>query len=257
MASRSTAKSDASRTPIRGASFAMSGTLTVQPLILVVEHDQHPGRSIVSTLAVQGFRTLQAPPRAAALTRAVGHEPDLILLDVSDAGVDGVGLTTRMRDWGSAPIIAILSRSRESERAALLDAGANDYIIRPFATADLLARMRVWLREKARMQAQRFSSDAPVERLRIDRDRRTLYVDGREVHITPLECKLLLILAHSGGRSLTEEQILTAVWGSNAPARPQYLRAHVRQLRQKLERDPARPRYLVTEAGGGYRLKLG
>jgi len=235
----------------------MTGTLSVQPLILVVEHDQQPGRSIVSTLAAQGFRTLQAPPRAAALTRAVGHEPDLILLDVSDGDVDGVGLTQRLRDWRSAPIIAILSRSRESERAAILDAGANDYLIRPFATADLLARMRVWLREKARMQAQRFSSEAPAERLRIDRDRRTLYVDGREVHITPLECKLLLILAHSPGRSLTEEQILTAVWGSKAPARPQYLRAHVRQLRQKLERDPAKPRYLVTEAGGGYRLKLG
>ncbi|MGD0679947.1 MAG: winged helix-turn-helix domain-containing protein, partial [Polyangiaceae bacterium] len=214
------------------------------------------GRSLVSMLATHGFRTLQASTRAGPLTRAVGHQPDLVLLDVSHAAVDGVALTTRLRDWTVAPIVAILARSRENQRAAILDAGANDYIVRPFATADLLARTRVWLREKARMQAQRFASDVSTERLRIDRDRRTMFIDGREVHITPLECKLLLALAHNSGRAMTEEQILAAVWGAKDATRAQYLRTHVRQLRQKLERDPSRPRYLVTEAGG-YRLKLG
>jgi two-component system, OmpR family, KDP operon response regulator KdpE len=235
----------------------MTGPFAVQPLILVVEDEPHLGRSLVSTLASHGFRTLQASTRAGALTRAVGHEPDLVLLDVGHAEVDAVGLTTRLREWTNAPIVAILARAREKQRASVLDAGANDYIVRPFAAGDLLARMRVWLRQKARMQAQRYGSEPGAERLRIDRDRRALFIEGREVHITPLECKLLLTLAHNPGRSMTEEQILAAVWGSKTATRAQYLRAHVRQLRQKMEKDPARPRYLVSDPGGGYRLKLG
>ena len=235
----------------------MSGAFSAQPLVLVVEDERRTGRSLVSSLASFGFRTLQAPARVAALTRAVGHEPDVVLVDASDPDIDAVGITTRIRDWTSAPIVAIFDAARAGRRAAILDAGANDYVVRPFAQGDLAARIRVWLRQKARMQAQRFALDMATERLRIDRDRRTLVVDGREVHITPLECKLLLVLAHNPGRTLTEDQILAALWGSKASTRAQYLRAHVRQLRLKLEKDPTRPRYLVTEAGGGYRLNLG
>lgn len=235
----------------------ISGPFGVQPLVLVVEDEPDLGRSLVSTLASHGFRTLQAPTRAGALSRAVGHEPDVVLIDLSHAEVDGVGLTARLREWTAVPIVAILPKGREREKAAVLDAGASDYLVRPFALADLVSRMRVWLRQRSRMQAKRSGGESPVERLRIDRDRKTLFVDGREVHITPLECKLLLALAQHAGRSMSEEQILAAVWGPNAVTRAQYLRAHVRQLRQKLEKDPARPRYLITEAGGGYRLKLG
>jgi two-component system, OmpR family, KDP operon response regulator KdpE len=234
----------------------MSAPLSVQPLILVVEDEPHLGRSVlVSTLATYGFRTVEAPMQSNALTRAVGHQPDLVLVDLSRAGVDAVGVTARLRAWTTASIVAILARSNDAQRAAVLDAGANDFITRPFSPGDLLARLRVWLRQKARMPFPRTPSEIGGERLRIDRERRTMIVDGREVHITPLECKLLLTLAH--GRSMTEEQLLAAVWGSSGRSRSQYLRIHVRQLRQKLERDPARPRYLLTDAGGGYRLKLG
>jgi two-component system KDP operon response regulator KdpE len=138
---------------------------------------------------------------------------------------------------------------------SVLNAGANDYVVYPLERADLLDRIRVWLRQSARIQPQRPSLETGNERLRIDWDRRVVFVDGREVHITPLEWKLLLVLAHSQNRGITEEQILTSVWGTGSGPRIQHLRACVRQLRQKLERDPARPRCLAVE-GGRYRLKL-
>ncbi|MGA7123829.1 MAG: response regulator transcription factor [Polyangiaceae bacterium] len=243
--------------PTQRPSPWLRGGSGVQPLVLVVEDEPHARQSLVSTLATHGFRTLHAGSRAGALTRAVGHEPNLLLIDVGDPGIDGVGLTARLREWTSAPIVVLLQRGHKQERSAFLDAGANDYLVRPFATDDLVARMRVWLRETERVQSARAPFDARTERVRIDRDRRSVFVEGREIHITPLERKLLLALARSPGRSMSEEQILAAVWGPKSATRAQYLRSHVRQLRQKIEKDPARPRYLVTDAGGGYRLNLG
>jgi two-component system KDP operon response regulator KdpE len=241
----------------RPQSSWMSGPAGVQPLVLVVEDQSRLGRSLVSTLASHGFRTLRAGTKANALMRAVEYQPDFVLLDVQALQGDAVGVTGRLRDWTAVPIVALLPRERANEGGAVLDAGANDYIVRPFRTTDLLARMRVWLRQSARTRAQRLLGDATAERFRIDGDRRTLVIEGREVHVTPLECKLLLALARSPGKVLTEQQILAAVWGAEGASRSQYLRAHLRQLRQKIERDPDRPRHLVSEAGGGYRLKLG
>jgi two-component system KDP operon response regulator KdpE len=240
----------------RSPSSWMSRPGAVQPLVLVVEDEPHPGQSLVSTLASHGFRTLRAGTRATGLSRAVEHGPDLVLLDLEEPGVDAIGLTMRMRDWTAAPIVVLLDRAREREKSRMLDVGANDYVVKPFATGDLLARMSVWLREKARRRAAAVQLQAGPDRIRIDRDRRSLFVEGREVHITPIECKLLLALAHGSGRPMSEDQILSALGGPSSSARVHYLRAQVRQLRQKIERDPARPRYLLNEAGGGYRLKL-
>jgi two-component system, OmpR family, KDP operon response regulator KdpE len=233
----------------------MSRSAAFQPLVLVVDEDPHLGQSLVSTLASHGFRTLHAATRDSALTRAVGHEPDLILLNVVAPTTDSVGLTSRLRASASAPIVLLLDRSGEREKS-VLDAGANDFIIKPFSTADLLARIRVWLRESARTHVPRYLADARADRIRIDRERRSIFVEGREVHITPIECKLLLTLARCPGKALSEEQILSALWGPGSSTRAQYLRAHVRQLRQKIESDPGRPRHLVTDVTGGYRLKL-
>ena len=235
----------------------MNRQFAAEPLVLVVEDELRSGRSVASNLVGFGFRAEQASPRVSALIRAVGHEPDIVVLDAVHLGADAVRLTARIRDWTATPIVAIVEASRPSQRGALLDAGANDYIVRPFAWTDLAGRLRVWLRQKGRMHAQRFALHLASERLRIDRDRRTIIVEGREVHITPLECKLLLILAHNPGRAMTEDQILAAVWGPKASIRAQYLRAYVRHLRLKLEKDPTRPKYLVSDAGGGYRLNLG
>jgi two-component system KDP operon response regulator KdpE len=234
----------------------MSRAAAVQPLVLVVENESNLGQSLVSTLAIHGFRTIHAGTRAGPLTRAITHEPDLVLVDVIGPGTDGVDLTIQLRDWTSAPIIVLLGQAREQESTAVLDAGANDYIVRPFTTGDLLARMRVWLRETARSHPHSLGPEPRAERIRVDRNRRSLFVEGREVHITPLERKLLLTLSRSPGRVMSEEEIMVALWGPGSTTHTQYLRTHVRQLRQKIERDPARPRHLLTEVGGGYRLKL-
>jgi two-component system KDP operon response regulator KdpE len=176
-----------------------------------------------------------------------------VLLDAGPRSIDAVGLTAQLRAWTSAPILVLLARSRNRERTALLDAGANDYVVKPIATADLVARMRVWLRQ----QRPRGTYQHGPERLRIDRERRSVFVDGREVHVTPMERKLLLALARRAGSPMTEAQIVAAVWGKGSKTRAHNLDAYMRRLRQKIERDPARPAHLFAEAGGGYRLKLG
>jgi two-component system, OmpR family, KDP operon response regulator KdpE len=224
--------------------------------VLVVDPDVHPGPSIASVIAGQGFRTMRVSTRAGELARAVHCDPDLILLDLSYLAAEGFGLAARLRNLTQAPIVAVLAQAREGERVSVLDAGANDYVVHPLERADLLGRIRVWLRQSARIQPQRPSPETGTERLRIDWDRRVVFVDGREVHITPLEWKLLLALSRSLNRGITEEQIVTSVWAAGSGPRIQHLRACVRQLRQKLERDPAHPRYLALE-GGRYRLKLG
>ncbi len=240
----------------RASSQWMTGPATLEPLVLVVEDEPQMRRFLVSTLASNGFRSVQVGTKVGALARTVGREPDLVVLDVSHPGVDGVEVTARLRDWTSAPILVVLGEGGDQEGFALLDAGASDYIVKPFGKGELLARLRVWLTQAARAQRPRLASQPPVERLRIDRERRSLIVEGREVHITPLECKLLVALARTPGSVLTEEQIVAAVWGAGASRQTQYLRAHVRQLRQKIEKDPNRPRHLLMESGGGYRLKL-
>jgi two-component system, OmpR family, KDP operon response regulator KdpE len=234
----------------------MSRPSAVQPLVLVVEDEPLHGLSLVSTLASHGYRTLHAGSRTSALTQAAEHEPDLVLFDLPEPSVDSIGLATRLREWTSAPIVVLLDGEREKEKSAMLDAGANDFLVKPFATGDLLARMRVWLRQRAREHVSGTMSQAPSDRIRIDRERRCLYVEGREVHITPIECKLLLTLARSSGRGMSEGQVLAALWGPSSSSRVRYLRAQIRQLRQKIERDPSRPKHLLNEVGGGYRLKL-
>jgi two-component system KDP operon response regulator KdpE len=214
-------------------------------------------RFLVSALASYGFRSLHMGTHAPTIASAVRNEPDLILVDVGRSSAEAVSLATRLRESTPAPILVLLELPRERDGADLLDAGANDYVVKPFAAADLVARMRVWLRQAARARRPSMQPPQPLHRLRIDRERRSLVVDGREVHLTPTECTLLVALSRSRG-AMSEEQIVAAVWGMEAPPQAQqHLRTRVRQLRNKLERDPMRPRHLVDEAGGGYRLKLG
>jgi two-component system KDP operon response regulator KdpE len=220
--------------------------------VLVVEDLSRSRRSLVSTLASHGFRAVRTGTKTSALTRAIGYEPDFVLLDVQDVG-NAVEVAARLRDLTAAPILVLLPKESAGDGGTLLDAGASDYLVRPFRPSHLVARMRVWLRQSARERGKAPDTD----RFRIDAERRTLIVEGREVHLTPLECKLLFALARSPGKALTPEQLLAAVWGAKGPSRGPYLRAHLRQLRQKIEGDPDRPRYLVTAPGGGYLLKPG
>jgi two-component system KDP operon response regulator KdpE len=235
----------------------MAGPAVVQPLVLVIEDEPRMRRFFVSALASNGFRSLHAGTAAAMVARAIAHEPDLILLDVSPPVPDAAGLTAWLRERTTAPILVVLAQPGEHERVAVLDAGANDYVVKPVGASDLLARMRVWLQHASRVRPVRPGSDPTSQRFHLDRERRSLFVEGREVHVTPLEYKMLSALAREPGRVLTEEQMLASVWGPGSSLQRQSLRAHVRQLRQKIERDPSRPRYLVTESGGGYLLRLG
>ena len=225
----------------------------MQPLVLLVDDEPAKEHLLISALATNRFRCLRAVGTTSALTQALRHGPQLVLLDASPAGIDAVGLTARLRAWTSAPVLVLLSPSYSQERAALLDAGANDYVIQPIVVVDLVARMRVWLRQQ---QSHQRTYEPGAERLRIDRERWSIFVDGRETHLTPIEFKLLLALSRRPGATMTEAQVLASVWGKGPMTRAQ-LREHVRRLKQKIERDPARPAHLLTERGGGYRLNLG
>lgn len=223
----------------------------MQPLVLLVDDGLSTQHLLVSALASHGFRCLRAATKTDALARAVRLEPDVVLLEAGAGGVDATVMTAGLRGWTSAPILVLLPRLRSrDDRTALLDAGASDYVFMPVSTVDLVARIRVWLRQ----QRQGGTNESRAGRLRIDRERRMLFVDGREIHLTPIECKVLLALARRRGAPMKEAQILACVWGKGSMTRAQHLHAHVRRLRQKIERDPARPAYLVTESHGGYRL---
>jgi two-component system KDP operon response regulator KdpE len=240
----------------RASLFPMIGSGAVHPLVLVVADDSVRRRSLVSTLAFHGFRSLEAGVDAAAVARAIVHRPDLLLVDVNQTAAEVVDVAARLREGTSTPILALLARPDEPLQAAVLDRGANDYIVRPFGIPELLARMRVWLRQVAWPRSAKAPMEERRERLRVDLERRSLFVDGREVHITPIERRLVIALVQRAGQGLTETQAVVALWGRWAPAQVRYLRMLIRQLQQKIEREPSRPRHLLSTAEGGYRLRF-
>lgn len=237
---------------MRVPSFSTAAAVDVQPLVLLIDDEPEKQHLLISAFASNGFRCLRAVATTNALTQALRHQPQLVLLDAGPRDVDAIGLTVRLRGCTSAPIIVLLARSQSPERTALLDAGANDYVVRPVVAEDLIARMRVWLRQ----QKHRPTYEPGAGRLRLDRERWSIFVDGHETHLTPTEFKLLLALARRSGAPMTEAQVLASVWGKGPMTRTQ-LHEHVRRLKQKIERDPARPAHLLTDTDVGYRLNLG
>lgn len=225
------------------------------PLMLLVEDEPPMRRLLQAVLGDHGYRTVSAASGAEALAQASAYNPDFVLLDLGLPDVDGVEIARRLREWTDAPILVVSARGQESDKVTALDVGANDYITKPFATGELLARVRVWLRQSARVGPQHDESTIEVGELRIDLARRLVFVAGEEVHLTPIEYKLLAALMRNAGRVMTHRQLLELTWGPAYASETQYVRVYVGQLRQKLERDPARPRYLVTEPAVGYRLR--
>jgi two-component system, OmpR family, KDP operon response regulator KdpE len=229
-------------------------------LVLVVADGPGARRLLVSTLVANGFRSLETAPATKALSHAVTHAHELVLLDLEHPGGGGtepIQMVAYVRAMTPAPILVILPRSDEPAQAAVLDAGANDFIVRPFDPLELLARVRVWLRQVSRLKSARTPTEAPRGRVRFDSERRSLFVEGRAVHITPIERKLVLALVRNPGAAMTLGQAMTAVWGERSPPQVRYLRTVVRQLRLKIERDPQRPEHLISTTDGGYRLNLG
>ena len=223
-----------------------------EPLVLVVEDDAQVRRFLRAALSSHAFRLVEAGSVREAEQLATSHNPDVYLLDLGLPDGDGVDLARRLRDWTRAPIIVLSARGREEDKVNALDAGADDYLTKPFGVNELLARLRVALRH-----AQATPAGEPVLEagpLRVDLARREVTVEGREVRLTPTEFKLLALLARHAGKVLTHRQILKEVWGPNA-TEAHWVRVHMAELRKKVELDPARPRLLVTEPGVGYRLR--
>jgi two-component system, OmpR family, KDP operon response regulator KdpE len=228
----------------------------VMPLVLVVEDDRRMLAYLRAMLSDQRFRIIDADTGTQAIAQAATHNPDFVVLDLGLPDMDGIEVTARLREWTAVPILVVSARHQESEKVAALDAGANDYLTKPFGTGELLARMRVWLRQAQRTEADALTSVLDVGELRIDFSKRLAFARGREVRLTPTQYKLFGILMRNAGKVLTHEQILSTVWGPAYTKETQYLRVYMAALRQKFEKDPARPRYLVTEPGIGYRLRL-
>ncbi|MDI1475746.1 response regulator [Polyangium sp. y55x31] len=226
-----------------------------RPLVLLVEDEPQMRRFMRATLTSHGYRLLEAGNSAEALMLASTHNPELLLLDLGLPDGDGIDLTRRIREWGRMPVIVISARGREDDKVAALDAGADDYLTKPFGVNELLARMRVALRHARAGGTPSGTQTIEVGDLGIDLVRREVKKGGQEVHLTPIEYKLLVLLAQNAGKVLTHQHILKEVWGPAYANQPHYVRVHMAELRKKIEANPARPKLLVTEPGVGYRLR--
>jgi two-component system KDP operon response regulator KdpE len=223
-------------------------------VVLVVEDEAPIRRFLKPALEAEGFKLLEATAGDQAIAMAASHNPDLILLDLGLPDIDGLEVIKRVREWSQTPIIVISARGKDTEKVDGLNAGADDYLSKPFSVEELIARMRVAIRH---LTQSRSGKDEPVFQtgeLRVDLARRMIWRGSQEIHLTPIEFKLLAVLVRYNGRVLTHRQLLKEVWGYRSDEQAHYLRNYIHALRHKLEPDPARPRYLRTEAGVGYRL---
>lgn len=219
--------------------------------ILVLEDDPAMQSFLTTLLKSKQYQTYSYEQGLDALQHLAQHAVDLILLDLGLADMDGQLWLEQLRGWCDTPVIVISARQSEQDKVQALDHGANDYVTKPFSAAELLARIRANLRQNSAQQ-QVFSFGA----VRLDPVQRRISRDGTEVHLTKTEYDILLLLMRNADKVLTHNQILTQVWGKTYTDRPEYVRVHMAQLRQKLEDSPAAPVYLKTEPGVGYRLKL-
>jgi two-component system KDP operon response regulator KdpE len=226
----------------------------VEPLILLIEDEPPVHKFLGASLPAHGFRLLGAETGKDGLARAADYNPDVILLDLGLPDIDGLEVTRRLREWSGVPIIVLSARGQEKDKIAALDAGADDYLTKPFSTGELLARIRVALRHSARLADNSPQPAFIVGDLRVDLAGRHVFVGDKEVHLTPIEYKLLTVLVRYAGRVLTHQQLLKEVWGPHHTQDTHYLRVHLAQLRRKIEPHPAQPRYLLTETGVGYRF---
>jgi two-component system KDP operon response regulator KdpE len=228
-----------------------------EPLVLIVEDEPQMRRFLRALLDSHGYRTVEAEDAASAIAEATARAPDVVLLDLGLPDRDGLTVTQQLREWSTVPIVVLSARGRESDKIEALDAGADDYLTKPFGAGELLARLRVALRHRAHGAAGALPQ--PIFEfgdVKVDLARRQVFRAGEEVHLTPIEYKLLVELLKNAGKVVTHRQLLKEVWGPNHVNQPHYLRVYMAQLRHKLEADATRPRYLTTEPGVGYRLKV-
>ncbi len=226
---------------------------TSLPMALVLEDEPEIRHFVRLSLQAEGWQVCEAETIRQALVEASTRRPELVIADLGLPDGDGIDFIRQLRSWSGVPIIVLSARSHEQDKVQALDAGADDFITKPFGTAELLARTRANMR---RVRAGRAEGDslARFGDVEVDLGARIVRKDGQEVHLTPIEYRLLGVLLANVGRVLTHPFLLRAVWGPGQAARNHYLRVYMANLRQKLERDPAQPQYIVTETGVGYRL---
>jgi two-component system, OmpR family, KDP operon response regulator KdpE len=221
---------------------------------LVIEDEAQMRRFLRASLTSNGYQLVEAETAEDGLAQAAARNPDLVLLDLGLPDLDGLKVTEQLRQWAKMPIIVISARGKEEDKIQALDAGADDYLTKPFGIGELLARIRVALRHSARTESG--TALFSMGDVKVDLGRREVTKADAEVHLTPIEYKLLATLIKYEGRVITHRQLLKEVWGPNSAEQTQYLRVYMGQLRHKLEDSPSRPRFLTTEPGVGYRLRV-
>lgn len=223
--------------------------------VLVIDDELQMRKLLEMALTSYGYTAHLAATGQEGLMLAVSMHPDLVIVDLGLPDMDGKDVVTRLREWSSVPIIVLTAREQEQEKIAALDKGADDYVTKPFSMGELMARMRVCLRRFCHSEEQK-----PVLScggISMDLLQHKVLMEGREVKLTPTEYELLKYMLKNAGKVLTHKQILKAVWGNDYDEDLHYIRIYMRQLRRKIEKDPAQPKYLLTEAGVGYRLSGG
>lgn len=226
------------------------------PTVLLVEDEAPMRRFLRAALSSQDYKIVEAGSVQEGTALAFSHSPDLILLDLGLPDGDGIDFCRTLREWTHVPIVVLSARGREDDKIEALDAGADDYLTKPFGTGELLARLRVALRHAQGRTGRRLDQAVlTVGPITIDRSRHEVRVEGDEVHLTRTEYRLLALFLENAGKVLTHRYILEHVWGPGAIGYPHYVRVQVGELRKKIEADPARPRWLVTEPGVGYRFR--
>lgn len=220
---------------------------------LIVEDEENIGNFISSILEVNNYKPIISMTGKEALSLAKSYCPDIILLDLGLPDLDGLDVLKSIREWASIPIIVISARHQESEKVSALDNGADDYITKPFGTKELLARMRTALRHKTIFSSVS-TAKYQAKELLIDFDKRIVLLNNNEIKLTPIEYKLVSLLAQNSGKVLTYESILKTIWGPYADTDNQILRVNMANIRRKLEKNPAMPTYIFTEVGIGYRM---
>lgn len=222
--------------------------------VLIIEDEADIRKYLRATLTAQGLTVLEAETAHEGLQKLTLNRPDVVILDLGLPDQDGQDFIRQIREWSQVPIIVLSARDQESDKVEALENGADDYLTKPFAAGELLARIKVALRH-ARRTEKDGGAVYTFESLNVDLAARRVTLDGEDVHLTPIEYKLLSVLVQHAGRVLTHSQLLKAVWGRHSNEQNHYLRIHTQHLREKLKDDPLQPRFIITEPGVGYRLK--
>jgi two-component system, OmpR family, KDP operon response regulator KdpE len=225
-----------------------------ESVIVIIEDDPAIRRFLRTGLTGQNFLVFQAENGKHGLVEAGIRKPDLLILDLGLPDMDGIDVIKAIRKWSGMPIIILSARSNEQYKIDALDAGADDYLTKPFSFGELMARIRVALRHASGQQGPQ--DLFTVANLKVDLLKRLVTIDDQEIHLTPIQYRLLAVLVKHAGKVLTHQQILKEVWGPSYQENPHYLRIYMSQLRQKLEADSTNPKFLLTESGVGYRLKI-